>query len=78
MDSEQGSCRAYSGAFVVENALGACYRTRVAHDAAERAAREFIDGVLVPGGRIVVHDYGYFSSGVETSVNEFLASRPDR
>lgn len=43
-----------------------------------RAALEFLDGVLVPGGRVVVHDYGYFSTGVETAVNEFLASRPDR
>lgn len=38
----------------------------------------FLDGVLAPGGRVLVDDYGFFSAGAKTAVDEFLAARPGR
>jgi O-methyltransferase len=33
---------------------------------------EFLDRVLVAGGIVIVDDYGFFSSGVQKAVDEFL------
>lgn len=41
-------------------------------------ALEFLDGALTPGGRVLVDDYGFFSAGAQTAVDEFLAARPGR
>ena len=32
----------------------------------------FLDGVMPSGGMVIVDDYGFFSSGVKTAVDEFL------
>jgi O-methyltransferase len=37
-----------------------------------RTALDLLSERLVPGGRIVVDDYGFFSQGVETAVEEFI------
>ncbi len=37
----------------------------------------FLASRLPVGGRVVVDDYGYFSSGVQTAVEEFIAAYPD-
>jgi len=39
---------------------------------------EFLDKALAPGGHAVVDDYGFFSAGVKTAVDEFLKSHADR
>jgi O-methyltransferase len=38
-------------------------------------ALEWLETSLVGGGTIIVHDYGFFSSGAQTAVDEFLAAR---
>ncbi|MBF0234253.1 MAG: hypothetical protein HQK65_14630 [Desulfamplus sp.] len=37
---------------------------------------DFLDKVLSPGGQIVVDDYGFFSTGAQTAVDEFLTAHP--
>nr|WP_321397810.1 TylF/MycF/NovP-related O-methyltransferase [uncultured Desulfobacter sp.] len=39
-------------------------------------ALDFLDKVLSPGGQILVDDYGFFSAGAQTAVNEFLTAHP--
>ncbi len=41
-------------------------------------ALAFLDHVMVEGGIIVVHDYGFFSSGAKTAVDEFAATAQAR
>lgn len=41
-------------------------------------ALEWLDERIAPGGRIVVDDYGFFSSGAATAVDGFLDRRLDR
>lgn len=41
-----------------------------------RTALDFLHGVLPPGGAVVVDDYGFFSAGAQTAVDEFLAEHP--
>lgn len=41
-------------------------------------ALAFVDQVLSPGGAMMVDDYGYFSSGVKTAVDEFMVGRKHR
>jgi hypothetical protein len=43
-----------------------------------RTALEFLDRRLPVGGHVVVHDYGFFSSGAKTAVDEHLAAQPGR
>lgn len=38
-------------------------------------ALEYLDRHLSPGGRIVVDDYDFFSTGAKTAVDEFMAAR---
>lgn len=40
-------------------------------------ALNFLAARLPVGGRVVVDDYGYFSSGVQTAVEEFMAAHSD-
>jgi hypothetical protein len=39
-------------------------------------ALEFVEPRLSAGGYVVVDDYGHFSAGVQTAVDEFIAQRP--
>ncbi len=39
-------------------------------------ALEYLDAHMTPGCWIVVDDYGYFSSGVKTAIDEFLSEGP--
>lgn len=41
-------------------------------------ALEYLDTHLAEGGRIVVDDYDFFSTGAKTSVDEFIAEHPGR
>lgn len=41
-------------------------------------ALAFVDRVLSPGGAMFVDDYGYFSQGVKTAVDEFMVGRRHR
>lgn len=41
-------------------------------------ALRFLDKVLQKGGYIAIDDYGYFSTGVKTAVDEFLAEHADQ
>jgi O-methyltransferase len=41
-------------------------------------ALNYLDKSLQPGGYVIVDDYGYFSSGAKTAVDEFLATNKDR
>ena len=41
-------------------------------------ALKYLDKHLAAGGFIIVHDYGYFSSGAKTAVDEFLAGYPKK
>jgi O-methyltransferase len=41
-------------------------------------ALNFLDGRLTPGGHVVVDDYGFFSAGAKTAVDEFLSAHPGR
>lgn len=41
-----------------------------------RVALDFLHGVLSPGGAVLVDDYGFFSAGAHTAVDEFLAEHP--
>jgi O-methyltransferase len=43
-----------------------------------RTALNFLDTVLVPGGIMIVDDYGCFSEGVKIAADDFYASRKDR
>jgi len=43
-----------------------------------KVALEFLDGVVAPGGHVMVDDYGWFSSGAQTAVHEFVAARVGR
>jgi O-methyltransferase len=43
-----------------------------------KAALEFLDGVVPLGGNVVVDDYGWFSSGAQTAVDDFVRTRRDR
>lgn len=36
-------------------------------------ALRIVDGRMPPGGTIIVDDYGFFSAGAQTAVDEFLA-----
>ncbi|MGL5874473.1 MAG: TylF/MycF/NovP-related O-methyltransferase [Xenococcaceae cyanobacterium] len=38
----------------------------------------FLDKYLSVGGYVIVDDYGFFSSGAKTAVDEFIASHQDR
>jgi len=40
-------------------------------------ALNFLDQVLSPGGHILVDDYDFFSTGVKTAIDEFIAAHPD-
>ena len=42
-----------------------------------KAALEKLSPILTPGGVIIVDDYGFFSKGAQTAVDEFLASHTD-
>jgi O-methyltransferase len=42
-----------------------------------KTALEKLSPRLTPGGIIVVDDYGFFSKGAQTAVDEFLAANPD-
>lgn len=39
---------------------------------------EYLDQVVPAGAHIMVDDYGWFSAGAKTAVDEFMASRPGR
>ena len=39
---------------------------------------QYLDGVLAIGGVLIIDDYGFFSSGAETAVKEFLAGKDNR
>jgi hypothetical protein len=41
-------------------------------------ALEFLDTRMLPGGRIVVDDYGFFSAGAQLAVDQFVASTGGR
>jgi hypothetical protein len=43
-----------------------------------RHALEYLDTHLAEGGRIVVDDYDFFSTGAKTAVDEFIARHPGR
>jgi O-methyltransferase len=43
-----------------------------------RVALRLLDGRIAPGGAIVVDDYGFFSAGAKTAVDEFLAASGER
>lgn len=43
-----------------------------------KTALEFLDGRVPEGGFVVVDDYGHFSAGAQTAVDEFVAPRGDR
>lgn len=43
-----------------------------------RSALAFLDGVVPPGGHVVVDDYGWFSAGARSAVDEFVAAHRDR
>jgi hypothetical protein len=43
-----------------------------------RVALDLLDQRLGPGGAIVVDDYGFFSAGAKTAVDEFLAAAGSR
>lgn len=40
-----------------------------------RVALEFLDSVIVPGARIIVDDYDFFSTGAKTAVDEFVSEK---
>jgi len=40
-----------------------------------RVALRFLDERLTPGGSVIVDDYGWFSAGAQSAVDEFLAER---
>jgi O-methyltransferase len=42
-----------------------------------RTALEFLETRLSEGGFVVVDDYGHFSAGAQTAVDEFVARRPE-
>jgi hypothetical protein len=37
-----------------------------------KAALHFLHGVTQPGAMVIIDDYGFFSTGAETAVQEFL------
>ncbi|BBO88328.1 TylF/MycF/NovP-related O-methyltransferase [Desulfosarcina ovata] len=39
---------------------------------------QYLDRVLSIGGIVIVDDYGFFSAGAQTAVDEFLETRPGR
>lgn len=39
-----------------------------------RAALQFLRDAMPPGGVILIHDYGYFSAGAQSAVDEFVAA----
>lgn len=41
-----------------------------------RLALEFLQGRLAVGGIVIIHDYGCFSTGAKSAVDEFLAAHP--
>ena len=41
-------------------------------------ALEFLDSRVSEGGFVLVDDYGHFSAGARTAVDEFVAPRTDR
>lgn len=41
-------------------------------------ALDYLDRTLVPGGIVIVDDYGFFSSGAQTAVDEFIQSHPNQ
>jgi hypothetical protein len=43
-----------------------------------RTTLEFLDSRVPEGGYIVVDDYGHFSAGAQTAVDEFVAPRAER
>lgn len=43
-----------------------------------RDALAFLDARMLPGGRIVVDDYGFFSDGAQLAVDEFVAAQSGR
>lgn len=43
-----------------------------------KTALEFLDTRLTVGGYVIVDDYGHFSTGARTAVDEFVAARPGR
>ncbi len=43
-----------------------------------KTALNYLDNVLVPRGVVIVHDYGFFSSGAKTACDEFFDQHPAR
>ncbi len=43
-----------------------------------RTALEYLDARVSDGGFVLVDDYGHFSAGAQTAVDEFVAPRTDR
>jgi hypothetical protein len=43
-----------------------------------KLALEFLDRAMPVGGHVIVDDYGWFSAGAQTAVDEFLAGRVGR
>lgn len=43
-----------------------------------KVALEFLDRAMPPGGFVVVDDYGFFSEGAQSAVDEFLAAARPR
>lgn len=43
-----------------------------------RIALSFLDGVIQPGGFIIVDDYDFFSQGAKTAVDEFFSAKKER
>jgi len=43
-----------------------------------KTALRFLDGCLAQGGYVVVDDYGHFSAGAQTAVDEFVAAAAGR
>ncbi len=43
-----------------------------------QVALEYLDRTLVPGGHVIVDDYGWFSAGAQAAVDEFIGRRSER
>jgi hypothetical protein len=43
-----------------------------------KTALEYLDGVVPPGGLVLVDDYGWFSAGAQAAVDEFVAAHRGR